>query len=289
MTKPLLLDSNDLGTLQITGADRQTWLNGLVTCDVKSLKPGQGAYGLALSKIGKILADLRIVLTTDRIFLGVPRQAIAQLVESMERYLIMEDCELVDLSTTCSWIELHGEDTAAIASEIAEKFSGISTSIDRSGLGGAVVMVPSERHDEALVALASERALVPASVDDWTAFRVIHKIPERGREFDEKTYPQEASLERRAVSFSKGCYLGQEAVCMLEMRGKTQRKIVGLIATGERELRVGFEIVDGRGERVGEITSATRDGEVWKALAMVKTTALASGALKAGDVDVVVG
>lgn len=287
MTKPLLLDANDLGTLQITGADRQTWLNGLVTCDVKSLKPGQGAYGLALSKVGKILADLRIVLGADKIILGVPRAAIAALVESMDRYLIMEDCEILDTSTSNAWLEIHGAEAVAIGVDIASKLGGVSTAIDRSGLGGAVVVVPVGQRDEALSLLASAHGLVPATEAEWTAFRVIHKIPERGREFDEKTYPQEASLERRAVSFSKGCYLGQEAVCMLEMRGKTQRKVVGLVALNGRELRVGVDVLDERGDRVGVVTSATSDGDTWKALAMVKTSALAGG-LKAADVDVVV-
>ncbi|MFO0661688.1 MAG: folate-binding protein YgfZ [Polyangiaceae bacterium] len=286
MTTLLLLDTQDLGTLQITGADRLTWLNGLVTCEVKTLKPGQGSYGLALSKVGKILADIRIVVEAERILLGVGLDVIQSLREAMDRYLIMEDCELSDVSSAWSWLELHGESAAAVANAAAEKLGGVSTSIDRSGLGGAVLVVAKEKHSQALTEIESATGKKPAAADEWTAFRVKHKVPERGHDFDDKTYPQEASLEQKAVSFSKGCYLGQEVVCMLQMRGKTQRKVVGIAASAGGELKVGAQVLDERGEQVGSVTTVSNDDGTWRGLAMVKTTALTGGALSVNGLSV---
>jgi folate-binding protein YgfZ len=109
-------------------------------------------------------------------------------------------------------------------------------------------------------------------------------------DFDAATYPQEAGLEKRAISFNKGCYLGQEVVCMLELRGHVKRKLVGLHLGGASVPARGADVTDAGGESVGAVTSAAAvPGEGVLALAMVKRTKGEPGAaLRVGGTDAVV-
>jgi hypothetical protein len=107
----------------------------------------------------------------------------------------------------------------------------------------------------------------------WNTLRVECGVPRFGADFDEATYPQEAALEGRAVSFSKGCYLGQEVVCMLQMRGHVKRKLVPLVIDGEGvPLRGASVTANEGGPSVGDVTSASFSPTLGRvvALAMVK-------------------
>jgi folate-binding protein YgfZ len=106
----------------------------------------------------------------------------------------------------------------------------------------------------------------------WEALRLEHAVPRFGVDFDDKTYPQEARLETSAVSFDKGCYLGQEVVCMLQMRGHVKRRLASVVVEGSLVPGAGEVVKDGSGAAVGEVTSAVFSPRVGKpvALAMLK-------------------
>jgi folate-binding protein YgfZ len=139
-----------------------------------------------------------------------------------------------------------------------------------TGLGGAIVLAPKDGEATVRARLAEVAALG----DDagWNALRVERGVPRFGVDFDATMYPQEASLEKRAVSFDKGCYLGQEVVCMLEMRGHVKRKLVPLVLEAGDVPAKGASVTTTAGEAVGEVTSAVRSPTlgVPVALAMVK-------------------
>src|SRR4051812_24311288 len=94
----LLQPAPEIGTLVITGSERRSWLNGMVTCEVGKLEPGSGAYGLAVAKGGKILAELWILVAADRILVGTLRGRAAMLRDHFDKHLIMEDAEVEDTS-----------------------------------------------------------------------------------------------------------------------------------------------------------------------------------------------
>jgi folate-binding protein YgfZ len=279
----------DLAALVVTGSDRISWLNGLVTCDLgrwAEVPPEGARYGLVVSRSGRVLADPILLADGERAIAVVPAEVTVRLREHLEHYLVMEDAEL-DPSNDAFEIWLlygPGAETVLVAARAA---GATGASFDRTGLGGAIVLAPAGRAAE--VRLAIESAVVAAAgvVGDamgWDALRLERGVASFGVDFDDKTYPQEASLEKTAVSFDKGCYLGQEVVCMLEMRGHVKRKLVSIVldAAGDAHgsLASGAEVADESGAPVGEVTSVAMSPTlgVPVGLAMVKRAQAVAGA-----------
>ncbi|HSN97825.1 MAG TPA: glycine cleavage T C-terminal barrel domain-containing protein [Candidatus Nanopelagicales bacterium] len=252
----LVLRMDELGTLVITGADRQSWLNGLLTCDLAPLKAGAGAYGLSVAKNGKIQAEVWLVLEQDRVLLGAPRERVALLGEVFERHLIMEDAELSDASEELGWIFAVGPRAGELI-EVGRGAGAHAGRADWTGLGGAIFAAPRSALEGVEAALCGREGTARGSGEGWEALRVEHDVGRYGVDFDDQNYPQEASLEDRAVSFSKGCYLGQETVFMLQHRGKPKKRLVQIEVEGEGELAVGAEVELPDGTAVGSVTSRT--------------------------------
>lgn len=266
-----LFEAPQLGTIAIEGKDRQSWLNGLVTCDVMKVAPGAAAYGLAVVKVGRIITDLFVLDAGERLLVGLPREKVEPLREHLEQYLMMEDAVHEDVSSSYAWAFAHGPKAEKLFAELLPKHGGTFGKVDLLGLGGAVAALPPDRLagmlDEAVAQGGSD--VVRGTESEWDALRIAKHLPLFGKDFDEKTYPQEASLEKLAVSFQKGCYLGQEVVCRLEMRGHVSRKIVPLAVEGAGVPAKGAEVkADGR--VIGSVTSATQGPDGVVALAMVR-------------------
>lgn len=253
----LLRRMDELGTLVVTGSERQSWLNGLVTCDLASLRPGGGAYGLSVAKSGKILTEVWILVAADRLYVAVLRERLELLRETFDRYLIMEDAEVTDASAEHGWILAAGPRSAGIV-EAGRGVAGVEAArVDWTGLDGAALVAPRGAVDAALAALIAAGG-TPTSPEAWEALRVEHNVPRFGVDFDAENYPQEASLEDRAVSFSKGCYLGQETVFMLQMRGHAKKRLVQIEIEGEDDVPAGAEVSLPEGGAVGHVTSRAR-------------------------------
>jgi folate-binding protein YgfZ len=287
----LIVPAPELGTIVVTGADRQKWLNGLITCDLAPLGPGAGAYGLFVAQKGRIVADAFVALEADRLLLAVPRAAAPEVRQSLETHVIMEDVEIAEGAFEVE--RAHGPRAEGVLR--AMQGAGASGApLDQTGLGGAIVFVPAQVADE--VRRARDAALAAAggmAGDDraWEALRLERRVPQFGADFDAATYPQEAGLEKRAVSFSKGCYLGQEVVFMLEKRGHVKRHLVALRVQSALPPPRGAEVTDAKGDVVGNVTSAAivpkAGGPI--AMAMVKRTVAVEGtALRVVGVDATV-
>jgi folate-binding protein YgfZ len=267
----------DRDTLVVTGPDRLSWLEGLVTCELKSLTPGNGTWGLVLNRQGKIQSVVWAVATADRLWLSFAPGTGAAMEAELGRMLIMGDAELGAPEQPQVWFSLHGPEAAARAASWAAQAGGVSGSIDFTGLGGAALAVPRER--EGVVRAASVGLWLDA--ERWTSLRLERGVPEFGVDFDGADRPHEAALDRRAVSWSKGCYLGQEVVCMQDMRGKVKRSV--------RVLRVeappGTELAGGRivssvtGKDAGAVTSCARSARAggWLVMAKLQLEAIDAG------------
>src|SRR5437773_195944 len=209
----------DLGTLLVTGSERLSWLQGMVSSDVERLSAGDGSWGLILTKQGKILADVVIVAAADEVYLGLVRGALDRVAQWLVQFLVMEDAAVVDASADFGWALLHGPAANSVAKGFVRdaESRAACAPVDLTGLGGAALVAPQSNIDK-FEAIASKREGVHiASAADWQRLRVERLVPLYGIDMDDQRSPHEASLDRRAVSWEKGCYLGQEAVCMQDM------------------------------------------------------------------------
>jgi folate-binding protein YgfZ len=263
----LLVAEPDLALVVVTGDDRATWLNGLVTCDVAKLADGACAYGLAVTQKGRIITDLFVLKRGDAIDVVLPARVRDAVMDALGKYLVMEDAEMARDDARRVWFA-HGP-----------RALEMGVACDRTGLGGAIVIAPPEEKDQ----LASRAASLGGVVGDasgWDALRIERGVPAFGVDFDDKTYPQEASLEKRAVSFDKGCYLGQEVVCMLELRGHVKRKLVPFAMDDGADIAPGAKVTDDAGTEIGSVSSAAASPTLGKhvGLAMLKLAHTEPGA-----------
>jgi tRNA-modifying protein YgfZ len=214
----------------VTGKERTSWLNGLVTNDVTKLAPGTAQYGLLVEKKGRIQTDFFMVAKDDALALAVPRHLREAVLATLDHHLIMEDAEL-------GTPELHWYYATAL------REAAFAGAIDLLATGDAI--------------LASAEPLPDAGdASVFEALCVERGLPRFGVEFDATFYPQEANLEKVAVSFDKGCYLGQEVVYMLENRGHVKKKLVPLDIEGEGAVSSGAPITTAEGEAVGDVKSS---------------------------------
>jgi folate-binding protein YgfZ len=269
-TGALLVQAPHLGTIEVTGPDRQSWLNGLVTSDVAKLVPGRVSYGLVLVKIGRIVSDVYVLPAGDRLLVAGQRDRIALLEEHFEKYLIMEDAAHRDASSEYAWIFAQGPRATEVAAAAAAMSGVAAGTVDLQGAPDGVIAVAIARQAEVTADLVAKFPdVVRGSEDDAEQLRIRRFLPRWGVDFGEKNYPQEAALEKIAVSFNKGCYLGQEVVCRLEMRGHVIKKIVPLRIAGEPPAH-GAEVRSTDGKVLGSVSSAVRDDAGAVGLAMVR-------------------
>lgn len=278
----IVMPLHELGALTITGADRQTWLAGMVTSDVKALAPGQAAYALVVDKTGRLLAEAWVLIDTDRIRVGVRRELIAGVRAHLEGYLVMEDAELAEDDSVAWWLAC-GPHAERVGVE-ARRIGGAAGSGALAALPIVLIALPADSCANPAEDLTAGSGAVLATPDGWNAIRVERLLPAYGADFVAGCYPQEAHLEHLAVSFNKGCYVGQEAVFMLEKRGHPSRRLVRLHATGPVPVAVGDDVRDATGETVGTVTSTAAVGADRWALAMLRHKASANGtALRVGQ------
>ncbi|MDJ0866678.1 MAG: glycine cleavage T C-terminal barrel domain-containing protein [Myxococcota bacterium] len=267
----------DRGLLEVRGGDRVRFLQGQLSNDVEALDadgPRSGCYALALTPQGRIVADLHVIARPDCLWLETAAGAVAPARERLEKYVIADDVEIVDRSAEFGWLALEG----AAAPAILEAAHGAPVALDPDAareleLGGAQVVVAAwgvsgapgfrllaapeavETASEALRRAGRERGLLEPDPAVLEVLRVEAGVPATGSELDEEVLPAEARLLERAVSFTKGCYTGQEVVARMESRGRVGHLLVGLALEAGRAPEPGTAVeVDGA--RVGEVTSA---------------------------------
>jgi tRNA-modifying protein YgfZ len=270
LTRALLIPAPDRAALTVTGKDRTSWLNGLVTCDLGKLGPGRAAYGLLVEKKGKIQTDLFVAPHREEpvLALAVPAKVREAILSTLDHYLIMEDAELVP-GDLVFW-EAHGPAARELLG--LAPFGG---ELDRTGLGGAFLAAPASERAAVEERLHGALQAAGGAVGDeagWEALRIERGLPRFGVEVDTSMYPQEAGLEKLAVSFDKGCYLGQEVVYMLENRGHVKKKLVPLELGSDSPLAVGAEVTTPDGTPVGDVRSSAVGPSSGRtvAIAMVK-------------------
>jgi folate-binding protein YgfZ len=268
-----LYDARSRGLIEITGSDRAVWLHNLVTNAVKTLGPGEGNYTFATNVKGRILFDGNIIVLADRIWFDIDRRYAAKALAHFERYIITEDVRVTDRSREYCRIALLGPRAAEIAAALGARQAGTMASIGSTTvpLAGAPRLLV--RHDsagvlglefyvEAADAAACWSELLeigrpvirPVGQTAVDVLRIEAGIPVYGHDIDEDTLPAETQQIERAVSYVKGCYLGQEVVERMRSRGGLARKLVGLKLSGSAGVHPGNALL-ADGTSIGRLTS----------------------------------
>jgi tRNA-modifying protein YgfZ len=223
-----LLDRSDRGKLLLTGSEAAEFLQGQVTNDVEGLAPGTGCYALLLTHKGKVRTDMRVLRGEDWMLLDTEPDGLTPLARTVEMYGIGRDVGARDVSSERSIVSLIGPaardrlDAAPPDQEYAfvEGEHGIYVATDL----GVDVIAPADSVGGLHGALGAE----PVTLETAECLRIESGRPLFGVDLDDSTIPQEAGLNERAVSFDKGCYVGQETVARLHYRGKPNRHLRGL-------------------------------------------------------------
>jgi tRNA-modifying protein YgfZ len=300
-----LLDRSERGKLALSGEDVVEFLNGQVTNELATLQPGEGRYAAFLTHKGKMLGDLRVLMPASapdaeagpELLLDTERAALQDLFDMIRRFKVGYRVELHKRTLETGLLSLIGPLAPAVAgvrglgdtehANMAVDVEGVAALAVRTDVG--VDLLCEGARTEALAAALIPAGVRPVEEAAVECLRIEHGRPRYGVDLDGTVIPQEAGLNERAVSFTKGCYVGQETVARLHYRGKPNRSLRGLRL--EQPAEQGAQLTDPDGGRaLGTVASSVvhpRLGPI--ALALVRREAPPGTRLRAdGAVDATV-
>ena len=196
----------DRGVLAVSGADRAAWLQGLLTNDIASLKEGESRYSAYLTPQGRMISDMNVIERGGRILLDVPAPLAAAIRDKLDGLIFSEDVQVTDESAAL-WVW---------------------------------TVIRKDRLDDVIGATlpAEFTALTPVEFDTYEVIRIERGVPRFFADMDADTIPLEAGIEERAISFTKGCYVGQEVIVRVTTRGggRVAKKLVRWVADASAEI-----------------------------------------------------
>jgi folate-binding protein YgfZ len=268
----------------VAGADRVKFLNNFCTNDIRLLQPGDCCEAFFTNVKGKIVGHGLVVCRTDElVILGVPGQQ-TRLASHLERYVIREDVRLHDTTSDRGLILLAGGDAAGLRLDEFRSTDGLESIgldvVNWNLVGSTFAVVLDFPSEEALRIHAMLRdcgfALAGEAFD---SARIEAGVPLFMVDFDEDSFPQEVNRDRQAISFTKGCYLGQETVARIDALGHVNQRLVGVRFFGGQIPKPGMDLSQA-GKNVGRVTSAAWSPRLRAplALAMVRREANTTGA-----------
>jgi tRNA-modifying protein YgfZ len=242
-----VVDRSIRGKLVVRGADAAEYLQGQLTNDIEALEPEAGCYSALLDRKGHMQADMRVLhLSTGELWLDAEPEAIGTVERHLRMYAIGREVELEDVTGEWSILSVIGPaatesaGTSPLSPEHAQRAyerQGIEILAVAADLGLDLIVRAAQAVE--LRELLARSGAAEVSEDAAEIVRVESGRPRFGREMTTATIPQEADIAERAVSFTKGCYIGQETVARLHYRGKPNRHLRGLrldapVAQGDR-------------------------------------------------------
>jgi folate-binding protein YgfZ len=303
-TGAVAIDRSQRARWRFTGPKAPETMTGLVTNDVVALANGQGQYAALLTPKGKIIADVTIYRVATGLVLDVPPRAAAGFAETIRKYVNPKVVAYEDETAATCDVGAYGVRSAAIVAQAVglapEALAALPPHGHLSAADGLVVRVPTLGLDGfAVIAPASERdtmwqrllaaGAVAGSAAVWDVARVEAGRPEWGVDIDETTIPQEAGFdELGAISYTKGCYTGQETVARIHFRGHVNRHLRGLRMNDDVQPPA-TTLVDHTGKPVGDIRSTVRSPRLGAiALAMLRREVEIGATILAGETPVTV-
>jgi folate-binding protein YgfZ len=281
-----ILDRSARGRLLLTGADRGAFLQGILTNDISALESGTGCYAAYLTPQGRMLADLRVLERGDSALALFEPGVAAGVADRWSMLIFSEDVTVTDV--TASWAQVgifgpvaanvlahafetgHSPEERAPSAEVLESmplhansrwdFQGEPATVVRSddvGVTGFDVMLPVEKKD-ALIAMLKDAGATAVENDVAEITRIEAGIPRYGMDMNYDTIPLEAGIEDRAISLTKGCYVGQEIIIRVLHRGggRVAKRLVGLTFDAGVPVPTPGAAITAGDRSIGTVTSA---------------------------------
>jgi tRNA-modifying protein YgfZ len=274
------IDLSARGRITVKGRDRARLLHAITSNEVKKMTPGSGCYAFLLNPQGRIQADLCLFCLEDQFLIDTEPELREKVLLHIKRYIIADQVELEDVSASTACIGLEGPAAAAILATLGAAVPGEDyahlpwndatvAAVTVTGQPGVRVFCPVEKA-AALVRQFEAAGAVAVTEDEVRLVRIENGRPRYGEDIRETSLPQETQ-QMHAVSFNKGCYLGQEIVERIRAQGRVNKKLTRVVVPGSEIPAPGTKTtIDGA---VAEITSAVLSpvsGEI-VALAYVRT------------------
>jgi folate-binding protein YgfZ len=269
-------DFSNRGRLCLIGNDRQAFINGQVTNNVKALRAGQGCYAALVNAKGKMTADLNVFVLQDEILLDFESGLAGKVRERLEKFIIAEDVQVVDASTSYGLISVHGPQAVAACESIGWRVpresyaivaqeSSYVANVPRLGAPGVDIYFPVEGENP--IDKLRSAGIESCSFETFEIGRVEQGIPRFGVDMDENTLAPEA-LGANAISYSKGCYIGQEVIARIRTYGQVAKALRGLRFHASAPVANAGDKITHEGKEVGWISSAVFSPKLARAIAL---------------------
>ncbi len=275
---PAVVDRSYRGLLEVSGADRATWLHNLTTNEVKNLQRGEGNHAFAVTLKGRILFDLNVLVREEVIWVDLDRRYLDRAKAHFDKYTITEDVKVIDRSEEFGRFGLVGCETVRLLEELGAPQARAMASLGTAGITWRGLELSLVRHDfcgpfgvelfvpddkavefwQELVDPSRTLPAIPAGDDAVQVHRIEAGLLWPGHEVCDDVLPAETGLLERAVSFQKGCYLGQEVVERMRSRGALARRLCGLRIKGDSVPPEDAALLGKDGKPVGRLTSVCR-------------------------------
>ncbi len=286
LEKVALLDLNERGKVEVTGPDRITFLHAMITNDVVQLPVWQGRYGAFLTATGKIVSDFYYYRFPDRVLLDLASSLLSRMIETLEKFIIMDEVFLTDISQQFGHLSLQGPRSCDLLQKVL-KIEGPEREyqvqparwrdadvwiIRKSHLAvlGFEILCTSETTSSLQNEIETQGrrlGLEPLRQAEREILRLEAGHPLYGVDMNEKNYPMEARLDE-AVSFTKGCYIGQEVVSKATYVGGVSRLLTPLLFSGSEVPEPGAAVLTPEGDPIGKVTSAVFSPRLGCAIAL---------------------
>lgn len=265
------------GQIALTGRDRATYLQGLLTNDIPALQPGQGCYSAWLTAQGRMLTDMHVLQSEGLLLLDVPAALVDENVARLDQFIFSEDVQVASLASSLTAVWVHGPASAAVLGQVLEGGSSlaewpayrhaslawagapaVAARIDQLGVPGYCVYLEPSR-EAALRADLTARGALAVSAPAIDAARIEAGYAVFGVDMTTETIPLEAGIEGRAISLTKGCYVGQEVIIRVLHRGhgRVAKRLVAMRIEGAAPPHGARILADGAGDAraIGSVTS----------------------------------
>jgi folate-binding protein YgfZ len=281
-----LIDRCHRGLLQVTGPDRFSFLQGMLSNDLREIKPGEGQYATVLTQQGKVLGDVRVLQSENSFYLDLWEVTKEKIVAHLNRYLVADEVEITDRSAGYGILSVQGPQSSGLLQQLVAQgeLPQRPTRHTIVDIGGAKICVVHDSHTgeigfdlvipiqslqnvaQRATDLGKPRAAAWVGEEAQNTLRMEAGIPLYDADITEDNLLLETGLEH-AVSFKKGCYLGQEVVERIRSRGHVNKKLCGLLLDGEEPARAGDSIV-AAGKNIGNVTSSVHSPALARPIAL---------------------